>query len=142
MHDLINYISDILDTHGTVIWTLSLISLATILLLLFVVPWLIVRLPADYLTRPASHRRFAANHHPAFRLFLFILRNAFGAVLLIAGIVMLVIPGQGVLTILAGLVLLTFPGKHRLLHWLISRPTVLRTINWLRRKAHRLPLRT
>jgi len=57
-----------------------------------------------------------------------------------AGIVMLVLPGQGILTIVIGLMLSNFPGKYRLERWLVMRPRVLRTINWLRQRSKRNPL--
>jgi len=53
---------------------------------------------------------------------------------------MLVLPGQGLLTILAGLVLLHFPRKHELLRWIVSRPAVLASANWVRHRAGRPPL--
>jgi hypothetical protein len=56
-------------------------------------------------------------------------------VLVVAGLVMLVVPGQGLLTIVVGLMLLDFPGKYRLERWLATRPKVWQSINWLRRRA-------
>ena len=69
------------------------------------------------------------------------LKNLLGAVLLLAGLVMLVTPGQGILTIMAGLWLLDLPGKRRGEQHLIGLPKVLSSINWIRRKAGHLPLR-
>jgi hypothetical protein len=37
-------------------------------------------------------------------------------------------------------VLLDFPGKHRALLWTISRPAVLKSVNWIRDKAKHEPL--
>jgi len=56
---------------------------------------------------------------------------------LVAGIAMLVLPGQGVLTIVIGIMLLDFPGKYRFERSLAARRPVLRSINWLRRRANR-----
>ena len=53
---------------------------------------------------------------------------------------MLVLPGQGLLTILLGVTLLDFPGKFRMQKWVISRKGVLDSINWIRAKAHKRPL--
>jgi len=58
----------------------------------------------------------------------------------VAGIIMLVLPGQGIFTILIGIMLLNFPGKYRLERWIVARRPVLRSINWLRRRAGRAPL--
>ena len=57
------------------------------------------------------------------------------------GVLMLVLPGQGVLTILIGLTLLDFPGKRRFVRRLLMRPRVFRVINRLRRRFGRPPLK-
>jgi len=67
-------------------------------------------------------------------------KNALGYILIVAGIVMLALPGQGILAILIGIMLLNFPGKFRLERWIITRRPVIRSINWLRQRAKRAPL--
>lgn len=102
---------------------------------LIAIPWVVVRLPADYFDH---RRRQAARPQPdarlAYHVYL-VLKNCAGMVFLIAGIGMLVLPGQGLLTILIGLSLINFPGKYRLERYLVSRPFILRSLNWLRRRA-------
>jgi hypothetical protein len=71
-----------------------------------------------------------------------VLKNALGVVLLLGGIVMLFLPGQGLLTMFLGIVLMDFPGKFRLERYLISRGPVLKSINWIRRKAEVSELET
>jgi hypothetical protein len=63
-------------------------------------------------------------------------KNLLGIVLVCTGVAMLVFPGQGILTILIGLMLINFPGKRALEQRLVRRPAVLRTMNWMRAKAH------
>ena len=58
------------------------------------------------------------------------------------GLLMLVLPGQGILTLLAGLVLLDFPGKFLLLRWLARKDRILRSLNWIRKKGHKEPFAT
>lgn len=114
---------------------LSLFSGALFFVSLFGASWAVRRLPADYLlhdTAP-SHARGAA------RGWLF-LRNGVGVILLVMGIVMLALPGQGLLTILAAFTIMSFPGKRRLEHKLMVIPSVLRTINKLRRRSGHAPL--
>jgi hypothetical protein len=77
---------------------------------------------------------------PALRLALLAGKNVLGGVLIVAGLLMLLVPGQGLLTIAVGLVLTDFPGKFRLERWLMRRRSVWRSINWLRRRAGREPL--
>jgi hypothetical protein len=64
-----------------------------------------------------------------------VLKNLLGATLLVAGLVMLVMPGQGILAILIGLSLLDFPGKRELERRLVARPRVIRFLNLVRRQA-------
>jgi hypothetical protein len=68
------------------------------------------------------------------------LKNLLGVVFVVSGIVMLLTPGQGVLTILIGVMLLDFPGKRRLERRLVARPGVLSTINRLRAYFAKAPL--
>jgi hypothetical protein len=71
-----------------------------------------------------------------------VLKNLLGATLVVLGAVLSLpgMPGQGLLTILAGILLLDFPGKRGLLFKMLSRPTLLRSINRLRAIFSRPPL--
>ena len=62
-----------------------------------------------------------------------------GLCLLVCGVVMLVLPGQGLITMLIGLSLIPFPGKHRIELNLLSRNSVRSTLNWIRIKANKEP---
>ena len=116
-------------------WWLAAVSAVTFVGSLAVVPILAVRIPADYFRRerrgPTPWRR----RHPVLRLAVLILKNALGVVLLLGGVIMLFMPGQGLLTMFLGIVLMDFPGKFGLERYLISRGPVLKSINWIRRKA-------
>jgi hypothetical protein len=96
------------------------------------IPWVVARLPREYFNRPqrAPLRESAA--HPLVVLTLALLKNTLGALLVLLGLVMLVTPGQGLLTLLVGLLLMNFPGKYRLERWLLRRPGVFGALNWLR----------
>ena len=69
-----------------------------------------------------------------------ILKNLLGVILIIVGILMLVLPGQGIITILVGLMLLNFPGKRKLVLNLIRRTGALGSINRLRARFGKPPL--
>jgi uncharacterized membrane protein len=62
-----------------------------------------------------------------------------GVCLLLIGIVMLVLPGQGLITMLIGLSLLPFPGKDKMEQNILSRKSVRTTLNWIRVKAKKAP---
>jgi len=107
---------------------LGLVSLITL-------PFLLARIPTDYfVTPPAPTRRGST------RWLGRIAKNLLGGILLLFGIAMLVLPGQGVLTILAALILLDFPGKRRLERWFVLKPRLLGALNSLRARAGRPPI--
>jgi len=129
-----------LQNNETVLLWLAATTSITFMATLIVVPILVVRIPPDYFSRRNRHPRLWTNHHPLIRAMLLIGKNALGLILVVAGIIMLVLPGQGIFTILIGIMLLNFPGKFRLERWIVARRPVLRSINWLRRRAGRAPL--
>jgi hypothetical protein len=129
-----------LQSDENKIWWIAGASILTFLAFLVVVPLLAVRIPSDYFAHGNFHKKLWADHPLVLRMVLLIGKNLLGYVFVAAGIVMVVLPGQGILTILAGIMLLDFPGKYRLVRWIVGRPQVLRTLNWLRRRAGRPPL--
>ena len=122
-----------------------LIATAGLSIVLFVgtlsaVPWMLRSIPADYFTHPRRPPSRFAHHHPVLRWLLRVVRAVLALICLVAGLAMLVLPGQGLLTLLVGFLLLEFPGKYRLEKWLIGRPRVFRSVNALRRRLHRGPM--
>jgi hypothetical protein len=69
------------------------------------------------------------------------LKNVLGLVLLIAGLAMLVLPGQGVITILIGILFLDFPGKYQLERRLIQQKNIQSAIAWIRKRTGQPPLK-
>ncbi|WP_225741692.1 PGPGW domain-containing protein [Halospina sp. K52047b] len=122
------------ERHETFLWALGGVSLLMFVATLVAVPFVIARIPSDYFTRPRRRRYLLQGRYPLLGLLALILKNLLGLILLLAGIAMLVLPGQGLLTILISLTLLNFPGKYRLERWVVERPAVFRSINWIRRR--------
>ncbi len=117
------------------------ISVATFVVSLAVVTWVLVKLPATYFH--ASHgREFWVERHPVLRWAGIVAKNLLGLLLVALGVIMSLpgVPGQGILTILMGIMLLDFPGKRGLEYRLVSRPRVLRAINNLRERFSSPPL--
>lgn len=106
-----------------------------------VVPWVIIRLPADYFCPGRPQQPPFADFPAALRMPLIVAKNVLGLVLVGAGLMFLLMPGQGVIVILIGVLLLDFPRKKQLERWLVSRGPILKLANWLRRKAKREPLK-
>lgn len=105
----------------------------------FALPVVILRIPADYFRR-AKRPSGPFNWRAWSKIVVHFVRNAVAAVFLVAGIIMLFTPGQGLLMLLAALWLATFPGKRWLERRLIALPGVLNVINKIRSKAGVPPL--
>ncbi|HBO12715.1 MAG TPA: hypothetical protein DD491_08020 [Halieaceae bacterium] len=121
------------------LWWITGASLLSAVATLLAMPWVVTRLPENYFNHHERESWRRSNSEPVVALLLGLLKNAVGALLLVLGIVMLFTPGQGLLTILAGLLLMNFPGKYRLERWLVQRPGVLRSLNWLRTRRGKAP---
>jgi hypothetical protein len=135
--------SELLDgirAHAIAIGWLSVLSAVMFFGSLLAMPWLLARMPADYFLRQRHYADRWRPRHPLWRITFLAIKNLIGIMLVLAGVAMLVLPGQGILTILVGLVFLDFPGKFRLERWLIQQPPVMRAVNWMRAKAKRPPL--
>jgi len=130
---------DILTRYQHEIEVLGFVSVVTLVLSALLIPYLIVRLPTDFYAERNDRRRVFQDT-PVLRAAFLAAKNAFGALLLVAGILMLFLPGQGMLAILAALALLDFPGKRKLELRILHMPALLMVINRLRRRAGREPL--
>ena len=98
------------------------------------VPYLVCKIPEDYFLREQrnwrdSYMRFG----PAF-LIVILGKNILAVILLLSGLLMLFLPGQGLLSMFLGIVLLDFPRKYQLERWLIRKPALNRSLNWIRNK--------
>ena len=123
-----------LRSHQNILGWAGLFSLIMIVATLLAVPLIIISLPPQYLNEEKD--RLSEIQSP-WRWPYLVVKNIMGAVLLFAGVAMLILPGQGLLTLAIGLGLMNFPGKRSLIRRLIGQPRVLRTINRWRAKAHK-----
>lgn len=123
-------IIEAIRTAPTWLW-LSVISGVSFALSVIGIPIYLARAPLSLLVGdPVPWRRLRPT-----RVVLRVLKNALAVLLLVAGLVMLVGPGQGILTLIVALGLLDAPGKRRLQRKLLFRPGVLRLVNRLRDRA-------
>lgn len=132
---------DWIQNHETLAWWLAATSITTFVLTLILVPLTIIRLPSDYFISGYQKRLLGSVTHPVVRGLWELAKCLLGLTLVVIGMLMLVLPGQGIITIFIGIMLLRFPGKYRLQRWMLARERVLRPANWLRRQAGREPLR-
>jgi len=112
-------------------------SVASLVLCALLLPVVILRLPPDYFSRSRAVEPAPRSLSGWLRR---VTQNVLGVIFLLAGVAMLVLPGQGVLTILIGLMLVDFPGKRGLERRIVGRPTILRILNSMRARRSLPPL--
>jgi hypothetical protein len=119
----------------------ALIFVASFFINLGIVSFILVKLPADHFSK-SRKTKFWAGPRPAIHAAKVIGKNIGGLLLVALGIVLSLpgVPGQGLLTVLLGIMLLDFPGRHRLEQKLLSKPSIVNTINRLRERFDKPPL--
>ena len=120
---------------GQLLQWLGVLSVVTFVVSLLGVPLLILRMSPNYFIRHWLEVQERHRRHPVLTVILFCLRNVVGVLLLAAGLAMLVLPGQGILTLLIGLSIMDFPGKHHLLERCVQVNAIQQSLNWVRRKG-------
>ena len=117
---------------------MGVVSLVVFVFSLLLTPFLLGKIPTDYFVHTNQHK--VEIKHPG-HLAVVIIRTLIGFVLLVAGVMMLVTPGQGVISILLGLFLMEFPGKRNLELKIINHEPTFKALNWLRGKADKAPFK-
>lgn len=142
LDDSIGLMIDLIQDYMQEFWWITILSATIVVGFLISIPVLVVRLPVDYIicleqqpVRQQGKRTFS-------RIYLSLIRNVLGLILVLIGIALLVLPGEGIITIIIGLLLIDFPGKIKFKCWLVQQPVVIRSINWVRAKAGRPKLQT
>lgn len=137
---LANVVTAWAEAYKEWLFALAGLSLVTLAISALVLPIVITRMRADYFLPHRDKSRSLAHQRPVIHAVGLVLKNLFGGILFLAGVLMLGLPGQGILTILIGLMLLDFPGKEKLELWLVRLPAVGKTLNWIRKRGDRPPL--
>ena len=138
MENFIESITEFISSYKVYILWLATISLFVFIFSLLSIKWLVALIPSNYFIKK---KKVKTKRSHSFIWFLsIIVKNLIGYTLIFGGILMLVLPGQGLFTILMGLILSNYPGKYSIERKFISMPSVLKTVNWLRKKSDKPPL--
>ena len=134
-----NTLIEVSNAYKNVIIWFGSISLFVFLFSLLSIKWLVALIPEDYFVIKRVSKIKSQN--PLIWYFILILKNLVGYSLILGGVIMLVLPGQGLFTIIIGLMLSNYPGKYIIEKKFIAIPTILKSINWLRKKSNKPPLK-
>ena len=138
MENFIESITEFVSSYKVYILWLATISLFVFIFSLISIKWLVALIPTNYFIKKNMVK--SKKSYSFIWLISIIVKNLIGYTLILGGLLMLVLPGQGLFTILMGLVLSNYPGKYNIERKFISIPSVLRTVNWLRKKSNKPPL--
>lgn len=122
------------DIEPSLLFGIFIFSVVTLIGSTLLLPHLILKIPPDYFV---NHRPLVKRDATA--LFKTLLRNSVGCFLLCIGILLLFLPGQGILTIIASLFICDFPGKRKTLRRLIHTLKLEAPLNRFRIKHGRAP---
>jgi hypothetical protein len=138
--EILSPVLDWLRENQTLVRNVVLLTPVVALAYVALMGLVVVRMSPDYFVAKKPGEESWRLRHPVARILGHVVKNLLGLVFLVAGIAMLFLPGQGVLTILVAIGLLDFPGKRRLERSIVRRPSVHRAINAIRARAGQPPL--
>ena len=129
--------------NSDLLFLLGSLSIFILIISVFMMVLIISFLPEDYFK--SENRNLISSvqnsRYPLLKLLVLITKNFFGVLLLLSGILMLVLPGQGILTIITGLVFMDYPGKYKFERKLLKQKGVINSINWIRSRLSKPPLK-
>ena len=138
--NLINSFVQWFADHPEVLISMGISSIFIFLISILGISWFVAQIPEDYFLRSKRQPSKWKEQKPILRFVVMFGKNLIGLSLIIGGLLMLVLPGQGLLTIVTGLLLVNYPGKYKLEQKLSSMPSIFRALNWIRVKAKKPPL--
>ena len=138
MENFIESITEFVSSYKVYILWLATISLFVFIFSLVSIKWLVALIPTDYFIKKKKLK--SKKSYSFIWLISIIVKNLIGYTLILGGLLMLVLPGQGLFTILMGLILSNYPGKYNIEKRFITIPSILKTVNWLRKKSEKPPL--
>jgi len=129
-----------IHNHEVLLLWLTIASTIGFIGSLIVIPWILIQIPSDYFSHEKRQKHQWGSYPPIIRLVLLLIKNIIGIIFIISGIIMLFIPGQGIITIIIGIILTDFPDKYKIERWIINHTAILKYINKLRAKAKQSPI--
>ena len=129
--------------NSDLLFLLGSLSIFILIISVFMMVLIISFLPEDYFKSENRNliSSVQSSQYPLLKLLVLITKNFFGILLLLSGILMLVLPGQGILTIITGLVFIDYPGKYKFEMKLLKQKGVINSINWIRSRLSKPSLK-
>lgn len=143
---MVQWILRFIDLHQNIFWALGIFSVLLFFLSAVAIPIVIARMPVEYLNTGWEATEWKKTDEKnklkinAVMLIYHIIKNVTGLCLVTTGIILLFLPGQGLLTLLIGISLMDFPGKKRFVRSVMGKKSVLGMANRIRNRMGKPPL--
>lgn len=135
--DYFNSIVAWLMGYSSILIGLGGLSVLILVFSIAAMGWFIAQIPEDYFIHNKRQAKNWNKYSSQARIAIIIFKNIFGGIMLLGGLFLLVLPGQGLLTMIIGLLLIDYPGKFQLEQKIISIPSIFRGLNWFRARARK-----
>ncbi len=109
---MLNEITAWLTEHEQLIQKIGNVSMVVLVITIVALPVVVMKLPVDYFVSEKRKPARQTRKHPFVWVVISLGKNLIGLLLILVGIALLVLPGQGTVTILIGLAISNFPGKY------------------------------
>ena len=139
--DYLNFITEWLASYSSILIGIGGLSILILIFSIMGLGWFISQIPADYFIHEKRQADNWNKYSSETRVVIIIVKNVVGIAMLISGLLLLILPGQGILTMIIGILLIDYPGKFKLEQKIISIPSVFRGLNWFRAKSKKSYLR-
>ena len=133
--DYLNVITKWLASYSSILIGIGSLSLLIFIFSIIGLGWFISQIPEDYFIHEKRQADNWDKYSSEIRVVIIIAKNVIGIVMLISGLLLLILPGQGILTMIIGILLIDYPGKFKLEQKIISIPSIFRGLNWFRAKS-------
>ena len=128
------------EAYSSILTLTVVISILVALVYALLILFAIIRMRPDYFVVKEQLVKNQKEDFNVFRIIYRVLKNIFGLILILAGVLMLILPGQGVVTILIGITLIDFPKKQKYIKSLLLKPAIHQNLDKIRKKAGRSPI--
>ena len=124
--------SDWISDYNQIIQWAGIVSVFLFFLSLFLLRYVIIRMPEDYFITTSSISK--SHSKSPQKIIVRVAKNVVGFLLTICGIILLFTPGQGMITILIGLCLIDLAIVNQFKKKIINNSKVQKALNWIRTK--------
>jgi archaellum biogenesis protein FlaJ (TadC family) len=124
-----------LASYSSILIGIGSLSILILIFSIIGLGWFISQIPEDYFIHENRQADNWDKYSSETKVVIVIIKNVIGIVMLISGLLLLILPGQGILTMIIGILLIDYPGKFKLEQKIIAIPSVFRSLNWFRAKS-------